>query len=121
VKPILLIICFVFGIHAFAQEFKVDVPKIMKHSGILKQWNSSKRSLNRDSLIRGFQNFFTMKHNPGVYNLPQDNMPCVVPDTEDVSTMPNPWLQPEAPFKSAIPNPGLREKPLIEKPKDKAK
>jgi hypothetical protein len=121
VKPILLIICSVFGIHAFAQEFKVDVPKIMKHSNILKQWNTSKRSLSKDSLIKEFQNFFTMKHKPGIYYLPQDNMPCIVPDTEDVSSMPNVWPQPETSFKSVIPNPGFREKPLMEKPKDKAK
>ena len=26
---------------------------------------------------------------PGVYALPQDNMPCVVPDTKDVAAIPN--------------------------------
>jgi hypothetical protein len=121
VKPILLIACFAFFSTVSAQEFKVDVPKIMKHSNVFKQLNTPKRSFNRDSLIQGLQNFFTTKHHPGMYYLPQDNMPCLVPDTEDVSAMPNVWPQPETSFKSAMPNPGFREKPLIERPKDKTK
>ena len=31
----------------------------------------------------------TTRRKPGVYALPQDSMPCVVPDTEGLAVMPN--------------------------------
>jgi hypothetical protein len=49
---------------------------------------------------------------PGVYALPQDGMPCLVPDTNSLATMPNaaprlyPYRKdmPTRPYKKAIPN-----------------
>jgi hypothetical protein len=69
--------------------------------------------MKKDSLIKDFHSL-VLKHNkPGVYALPQDNMPCIVPDTKDIAAIPNAWLRPSVPFRSAIPNPGLKEKPLV--------
>ena len=46
---------------------------------------------------------------PGVYWLPQDNMPCVVPDSTKTVRIPNAWKGPKRiPYKSnppRIPNP----------------
>ncbi|MDB5197994.1 MAG: hypothetical protein JWP88_2365 [Flaviaesturariibacter sp.] len=41
---------------------------------------------------------------PGVYNLPQDGMPCVVPDTEGIAAMPNAVKVVKVPFRSQMPN-----------------
>ncbi len=46
---------------------------------------------------------------PGVYRLPQDNMPCIVPDSTKTVQIPNAWKGPlRVPYKSnppRIPNP----------------
>lgn len=120
-KPFLLIGCLAFLHCASAQEFKVDIPKIMKHPNVFEQHKAATKPINMDSLVRSVQNFFTTKHHSGLYDLPQDHMPCVVPDTEDIAIMPNAWLQSDQLLIPAIPNPGLRKKPLVEKPKDQTK
>jgi hypothetical protein len=44
---------------------------------------------------------------PGVYSLPQDGMPCVVPDTEGIVPIPNAFANPRVPYSSPqnMPNP----------------
>ncbi len=50
--------------------------------------------------------FNLTKKSPGVYSLRQDNMPCIVPDTKDVTEIPNLWRAAAGlPFKATIPNP----------------
>lgn len=48
---------------------------------------------------------------PGVHRLPQDNMPCIVPDTKNIAAMPNAWKGAvKVPYRSnppQIPNPAL--------------
>jgi len=57
---------------------------------------------------------------PGIYRLPQDNMPCIVPDPTATVAIPNAWKGGvRVPFKTkppAIPNPG---KPIITQPDSK--
>jgi hypothetical protein len=50
---------------------------------------------------------------PGIYRLPQDGMPCLVPETDNIAAIPNGWKNPvggsyKAP-EGSIPNPGIRE------------
>ena len=49
---------------------------------------------------------------PGVHRLPQDNMPCIVPDLSASVAMPNAWKgEIKIPFQGSppqIPNPGKR-------------
>ena len=51
---------------------------------------------------------------PGIYRLPQDGMPCLVPETDHIAAMPNTWKNlPGKSYKApegSIPNPGIREK-----------
>ena len=49
------------------------------------------------------------KKQPGVYRLPQDGMPCIVPDTKDVASIPNVW-------KGTIRTPYKGRKPTIPNP-----
>lgn len=101
------------------QSFQVDVPKVMKQSDVLKKLNM--KSISKDTLIKKFKDYLSMKQNPGIYYLPQDNMPCLVPDTKDIAAIPNAWPHPSVPFKGTIPNPGLQEKPLVPQSKDRTK
>jgi hypothetical protein len=112
-KPLLLITCFAFYISSSAQEFKVDVPNVMKQSDVSRKHYEIGKSINKDSLIKKFKGFFSMKGNPGIYYLPQDNMPCLVPDNKDIAAIPNTWPNVQVPFKTNIPNPGLQNKPLV--------
>jgi hypothetical protein len=77
----------------------------------------------RQSIIFPFDTTLVLKNNfhlkntlpqkfplPGVYNLPQDNMPCIVPDTKEIAAIPNAVLKIENPFISKIPNPYLLPK-----------
>jgi hypothetical protein len=47
---------------------------------------------------------FIAKQKPGVYNLPLDNMPCIVPDPHASVAMPNAFGAPQIPFRTRIPN-----------------
>ena len=109
-----------FGLSASSQTFEVDVPKIMKRSEALKLFRNTTppQKIHKDSLMEKFRvSVIGKKANPGVYYLPQDNMPCLVPDTKDIAAIPNAWPHVQVPFKSAIPNPGLQDKPLIDQQK----
>jgi hypothetical protein len=41
---------------------------------------------------------------PGIYSLPQDRMPCIVPDTGGLVAIPNAFPTAVVPFKTTIPN-----------------
>jgi hypothetical protein len=67
---------------------------------------------NGNSLLKSFPSAVMA---PGIHFLPQDNMPCVVPDTREIVPIPNGWkgeisprFNPPAP---AIPNPGGKNSP----------
>jgi hypothetical protein len=44
---------------------------------------------------------------PGVYHLPLDGMPCIVPDTSNIAAIPNGWANPTVPYNPPhnMPNP----------------
>lgn len=68
------------------------VPKVTKvKPGTTLQFKDGKyflKPLNDTTVV--FNNLiFPKKAKPGVYRLPQDNMPCIVPDTKDIAVMPN--------------------------------
>jgi hypothetical protein len=45
---------------------------------------------------------------PGIYRLPIDRMPCIVPDTKELAVIPNAWKAPiTLPYSATIPNPAL--------------
>ena len=41
---------------------------------------------------------------PGIYSLPQDRMPCIVPDTRSIVSIPNAFPNVSVPFITTIPN-----------------
>jgi len=59
---------------------------------------------------KNFQNIFLENKKDNIVFLPQDRMPCVVPDTSAIAPMPNAWNDVAVPYKSElhpIPNPAL--------------
>jgi len=74
---------------------------------------------NNDSLHNQMQNSFQRKGDPNnllssihgnVATLPQDHMPCIVPDTKNIAAIPNVWKGVSVPYRSQsrpIPNPAL--------------
>jgi hypothetical protein len=74
---------------------------------------------NNDSLQKQMHNYFQKEGVPinllsnmhgNVAILPQDRMPCIVPNTKDISPIPNAWSGVTVPYKSPvhpIPNPAL--------------
>lgn len=120
-KPLLLFLFSGFYICSSAQDFKVDVPNVMKQSDVVKRHYETGKPVDKDSLIKKFKDYFSMKEEPGIYYLPQDNMPCIVPGTKDLAAIPNAWPRAQIPFNSTIPNPGLQNKPLVPQLKDKHK
>ena len=94
-KLLLMICCCVTSSAIFAQYIN---PQVHKYNA-----------------FRGDSNFhlkmFPLGANqrpPGIYRLPIDRMPCVVPDLRASVAIPNAWKGPVMiPFHSQIPNPSL--------------
>lgn len=74
--------------------------------------------IQNDNLHNQLQNYFRKQeftlHLPPEKNkivfLPQDKMPCLIPNTKDIAAIPNGWKHITVPFRPKyhpIPNPGL--------------
>jgi len=45
---------------------------------------------------------------PGIYSMQQDGMPCIIPDTKEITPIPNAWKGAVTiPFSGNIPNPAV--------------
>jgi hypothetical protein len=104
-KLLFLFITSICGFAAAAQTTAIEVPKekIEELNRVLKQ-----RKFNQPGELRAFFDSLVIKSTPSqfstrVYNLPQDNMPCIVPDMNQVKKIPN-AMTPRIPFKSEMPN-----------------
>jgi hypothetical protein len=52
-----------------------------------------------------FHNLETpLAQKPGIYSLPQDGMPCIVPHTSSIASIPNAFPKVSVPFVTTIPN-----------------
>lgn len=108
----------------FGQTGNDNTSKLLKEYQRRQRFNSRlqfQRPIYKDSLIKDLKNFYSKEQHPGICYLPQDNMPCLVPDTKDIAPIPNAWSDVRIPFQSNIPNPGLKNHPLTEQPKGKTK
>ena len=125
----LLTALLLFGFSASAQVSITEGPKLLKQSNVLGQLPNDmlqndifSQKINKDSLTEQFRGIVIgKKATSGIYYLPQDTMPCLVPDTKDLAAIPNAWLNVQVPFKSFMPNPGLQDKPLIDQQKTTTK
>lgn len=91
-----------------AQDNGIEKHKLPKYIPKTKPFSPQDLLLRNDTI--NFQQKFSLgKVQPGIYFLPQDNMPCKVPDTNEIATIPNPSPI-TIPFKSHIPNPLRNDK-----------
>lgn len=96
----LLIIALIFSSYSvmaqntpFHYKYRMGEPVIVL-SDSLKKWSVSSNKLRTPA--------------PGIYQLPIDRMPCIVPDTRSIAPIPNIWKSPMViPYKGNIPNPAL--------------
>ena len=116
---LLLLIGFVSFTTAQAQEDVLDNPKLDGESLLRRYRQSEARRMPTDSVYTLNHPLVPGNDKPGVYSLPQDNMPCIVPDTTKTVRVPNAWKGPiKRHYKSnppRIPNLSVRPEFLKEK------
>jgi hypothetical protein len=111
-KLLFFIIPVFVALNAGAQSTAIESPKEKieeLNRGLKDRKFSDPGELNKffDSLA--LQRATAQSPAPGLYHLPQDNMPCLVPDMNKVKQMPN-LMKPRIPFNSEIPNAKPRQK-----------
>ncbi len=88
-KTVLLILFCGFSSLSFAQVFKPDIKKLADKAAAQNFQKQNKPLVFKARLRQPIVTSTSIKREPGVYALPIDNMPCVVPDTKDIAAMPN--------------------------------
>lgn len=85
----LLTCCSVSGV-VNAQKL-MDFQKQGNYEKVLEQFRAraAVRVLRDSMLLLGYNTAPIAPGKPGVYRLPQDGMPCIVPDTKEVAAIPN--------------------------------
>lgn len=112
-KLLLLLAMCIFSAAAFAQVPKKTNPYIFQLPDTLKRFKGNENALLqlRDYLHRKQTPQTQLASKLGkVVILPQDNMPCIVPETNVAAKMPNAWGGVTNPYSAPvnpIPNPGL--------------
>ena len=98
-----------------AQTLKNDAKKpngdvvYKEQVGQLAEWR--KRMTDTVEIVK--PKAYLVSPKPGIHRLPQDNMPCIVPDLNATVTIPNGWgSKPEVPFRSNPPRMPNRAKPF---------
>lgn len=88
-----------------AQEFQPDINKLIAQSPLVKiKKDTAKPRLLPRTLDLNILGSKAIKLKPGVHALPQDGMPCIVPDTNDIAAMPNAAKAISVPSANRIPN-----------------
>jgi hypothetical protein len=105
--------CF-FSIHVFAQAPRQN-PRITDQTDMFKKFKGT----NNDTLRKQFQEYLQRKgagdnllanKYGNIAILPQDRMPCLIPNTSSIASIPNAWSGTTVPFQPQyhpIPNPAL--------------
>ena len=112
----LLLSCFLlfegFAQDEYVQKFDDDALNLLK---TYKEKQHS-TSINDSNIV--LQNFGLLNgKKPGVYRLPQDNMPCIVPDSTKTVRIPNAWKGPKRiPYRSNPPRIPNLTKPWVPTP-----
>jgi hypothetical protein len=114
-KLLLLFSFCIFSICAFAQVPKNNTPRVFQLPDTLKKFKGDNtegfQKLLHDYIQKKqTQNNLLAGKQGNIVILPQDHMPCVVPDTNGLVKMPNAWSGVSVPYKSPyhpIPNPAL--------------
>ena len=99
----LLISCFLllesFAQDEYVQKYTFDALDRFEPSVNTRQPSAA---LNDSNIV--LYDFSLKGRKPGIYRLPQDNMPCIVPDSSKTVQIPNAWKGPKrVPYRSNPP------------------
>lgn len=112
-KTLLLSAFCIFSTYAIAQVPKKANPYIFQLPDTLQRFKGNENAMQQ---LREYwqrkqmQKNLLVNKNGNVITLPQDNMPCVVPDTKGIAKIPNAWSGTSVPYMPQyhpIPNPAL--------------
>jgi hypothetical protein len=114
-KLLLLSAFCIFSVCAFAQVPKNSNPYLYRLPDTLKKFKGDnteafQKLLHDHFQKKQFQNNLLANKHGNIVILPQDHMPCVVPDTNGLVKIPNAWNVVSIPYQSPnhpIPNPSL--------------
>jgi hypothetical protein len=105
-KKLLLVAFVLTAANLYSQEFQPDLNKLIARSKL----SSIKKDTSKPTLRHPFTLDLKMlapksfNREPGVHALPQDGMPCIVPDTKRIAAMPNAATKHRVPPANRIPN-----------------
>jgi hypothetical protein len=114
-KLLLLSAFCIFSVCAFAQVPKNSNPYVYRLPDTLKKFKGDNTEAFQKLLHdyfqkKQFQNNLLANKQGNIVILPQDHMPCVVPNTNELEKIPNAWGNVTTPYISPyhpIPNPAL--------------
>jgi hypothetical protein len=89
---LLLIITCLVSVTANAQTESIDLKKFRENAHYretLRQRSKTKAFPSDSTILFLNRSVFSGNLKPDVHRLPQDGMPCVVPDTKDIAAIPN--------------------------------
>ncbi|HWI92797.1 MAG TPA: hypothetical protein VNT20_16080 [Flavisolibacter sp.] len=99
-----------FSTYAIAQLPKKANPYIFQLPDTLQRFKGNENAVQQLWQRRQLQKNLMASQSGNIIILPQDNMSCVVPDTNGIVKIPNPWSGASTPYISQyrpIPNPAL--------------
>lgn len=106
-KALLIICCSLLVSPAIAQQKKDTPPGTIPNVPLFKSDNYRLSPPNYFDRNNGVSLPYTYRINavpPGIYSMPQDNMPCIVPNTFGMTQIPNAAPMKQLPYRSYIPN-----------------
>jgi hypothetical protein len=119
----LLLVAFVISANTlYAQEFQPDIDKLIARSKL----SSIKKDTTKPTLRHPFALDLKLlapkklQQQSGINALPQDGMPCIVPDTKSIAVIPNAAKDNQVPPANRIPN-AAPEQRLPPKPREWSK
>lgn len=108
-----LLFCFAASSVAKAQLFSGEVEKYQQdatyRNSIIQKLHALRKQSDTSIVKPPTQPYYLVNPKPGTHSLPQDNMPCIVPDMNATVAIPNTWKgEKKIPFKGVqpqMPNP----------------
>lgn len=119
----LLLLAFVITVtNLYAQEFQPDINKLIAHSKVSSFKKDTSKTTPRQPLALDLKLLTprVLKLQPDTHALPQDGMPCIVPDTKSIAAIPNAAKDDQTPPVNRIPN-AASEQRFLSKPKEWSK
>ncbi|HEV7333207.1 MAG TPA: hypothetical protein VGN63_19385 [Flavisolibacter sp.] len=116
-----LICCCAASSFAEAQNLTSEIEKYQQDAAYQSEIIQKLKALHKQSdtsIVKPpVQPYYLINPKPGIHRLPQDNMPCIVPDMNATVAIPNTWKgEKSVPFRGTQPRIPNRAKPFNFRP-----